>query len=57
MEENEKKVVISLDVLNKTLLFLSEKPYQEVANLIDEIKQDVAKNAEEQKRLQEEQKS
>jgi len=53
MEQEEQKVIISLDVVNKMLSFLSEKPYREVATLIDEVKKDIYKNAEEQKRFQE----
>lgn len=55
--ENKQKVIVSLDVLNNILSFLSERPYREVVVLIDEVKKDVSDNSEEQKRLQEEQNS
>ena len=57
MEQEEQKVILSLDIINKVLAFLAERPYKDVASLIDEVKKDIYKNVEEQKKLQEKQDS
>ena len=57
MEQNDQKVILSLSVLNKMLSFLSEQPFKDVAALIQEVKEDVHKNVEEQKKLQEDKES